>query len=456
MTDDPGQSPAPLPDTPGSGGRPGHSVARRGAIALGAALAAVTTSGAAHRRPPAHVDLLSETVALRGPGERVLVRRNDPPLPRDTRVLPGAHAHAELRAEENSVLDALAARSSTPSPLLTDAVRDLHVLSTGLPAPVAGWSSNWRYVWPRDAAHAAVALHQLGLRDRAWATVHELAVLCGSDGWFEARYVPGHRHAPDGRPRQLDGTGWFLWALDSLLADDDTTAVRETNIASALASDGTVQSTVQSAARRTAALLLELTANDDRLPPPSPDYWEVRERRLTIATAALVAVGLERAGRLPALIGEEMAAHARERAVEVRAAIRDAFGPSGFTRYAGGTTADAGMLFLLPPYALHADGAVADLLRPAEQRMRRPAGGVAPGEGWKRDGISWTPQTALFAQTYAQLGMRGEAQRLWDWLAAHCTSAGSLPEKVLADGSPAAVAPLAWTASVVIMGHLGV
>ena len=264
MTDDPGQSPAPLPDAPGSGGRPGHSVARRGAIALGAALAAVTTSGAAHRRPPAHVDLLSVTVALRGPGERVLVRRSGPPLPRDTRVLPGAHAHEELRAEEARMLDALAARSSTPSPLLTDAVRDLHVLSTGLPAPVAGWSSNWRYVWPRDAAHAAVALHQLGLRDRAWATVCELAVLCGSDGWFEARYVPGRRHAPDGRPRQLDGTGWFLWALDSVLAGDDTTAVRETTAASALASDGTVQSTVQSAARRAAALLLELTANDDR------------------------------------------------------------------------------------------------------------------------------------------------------------------------------------------------
>ncbi|WP_106505967.1 hypothetical protein [Brachybacterium timonense] len=452
MTDDPGQSSHPRPATPGSDSSPGHSVARRGAIALGAALAAVTTSGTAHRRPPAHVDLLSLTVALRGPGERVLVRRSGPTVPPDTRVLPDAHAHEELRAEENRVLEALAARSSAPNPLLTDAVRDLHVLSTGLPAPVAGWSSNWRYVWPRDAAHAAVALHQLGLRERAWATVHELAVLCGSDGWFEARYVPGRRHAPDGRPRQLDGTGWFLWALDSVLADDDTTAVRETNAASALASDGTVQS----AARRAAALLLELTANDDRLPPPSPDYWEVRERRLTIATAALVAVGLERAGRLPALIGEEMAAHAHERAVEVRAAIRDAFGPSGFTRYAGGTTADAGMLFLLPPYALHADDEVADLLRPAEQRMRRPAGGVAPGEGWKRDGISWTPQTALFAQAYAQLGLREEAQRLWDWLAVHCTSAGSLPEKVLADGSPAAVAPLTWTASVVIMGQLGV
>ena len=34
---------------------------------------------------------------------------------------------------------------------------------------------------------------------------------------------------------------------------------------------------------------------------------------------------------------------------------------------------------------------------------------------------------------------------------AHRTSAGALPEKVLADGSPAAVAPLAWTAATVLL-----
>ena len=38
-----------------------------------------------------------------------------------------------------------------------------------------------------------------------------------------------------------------------------------------------------------------------------------------------------------------------------------------------------------------------------------------------------------------------------DWLDRHRTPAGSFPEKVLADGRPASVAPLAWTAAAVLL-----
>jgi GH15 family glucan-1,4-alpha-glucosidase len=38
-----------------------------------------------------------------------------------------------------------------------------------------------------------------------------------------------------------------------------------------------------------------------------------------------------------------------------------------------------------------------------------------------------------------------------DWLDAHRTRWGSLPEKVLADGAPAGPAPLAWTAALVVL-----
>jgi hypothetical protein len=87
----------------------------------------------------------------------------------------------------------------------------------------------------------------------------------------------------------------------------------------------------------------------------------------------------------------------------------------------------------------------------AQSELRRPAGGLAPGAGWRADGISWTPETALFALTAAHLG-RGDVAAHWlDWLDAHRTDAGALPEKVLADGSPASVAPLAWTAALVVL-----
>jgi GH15 family glucan-1,4-alpha-glucosidase len=37
------------------------------------------------------------------------------------------------------------------------------------------------------------------------------------------------------------------------------------------------------------------------------------------------------------------------------------------------------------------------------------------------------------------------------WLDQHRTAAGSLPEKVLRDGQPASVSPLAWTAAAVVI-----
>jgi GH15 family glucan-1,4-alpha-glucosidase len=83
--------------------------------------------------------------------------------------------------------------------------------------------------------------------------------------------------------------------------------------------------------------------------------------------------------------------------------------------------------------------------------MARPAGGLAPGAGWRQDGISWTPQTSLYALTAAANGDDAQAHARLAWLDAHRTAMGALPEKVLADGSPAAVAPLAWTAACVVL-----
>ena len=89
----------------------------------------------------------------------------------------------------------------------------------------------------------------------------------------------------------------------------------------------------------------------------------------------------------------------------------------------------------------------------AQVEMARPAGGVAPGVGWKDDGISWTPETALFAAAWAAIGHHDRAESLLRWLGDHRTDAGSFPEKVLFDGRPAAVAPLAWTAALVVIAR---
>jgi GH15 family glucan-1,4-alpha-glucosidase len=133
------------------------------------------------------------------------------------------------------------------------------------------------------------------------------------------------------------------------------------------------------------------------------------------------------------------------------ATVRARFGP-GYPRRPGGARRDAAITFLLPPFVEGTpDPALLGAWRAVQLEARRPAGGLAPGAGWKEDGVSWTPETALFALTAAATGDRPTARRWLTWLAAHRTTEGALPEKVLADGTPAAVAPLAWTAASVVL-----
>src|SRR5690606_41689131 len=49
---------------------------------------------------------------------------------------------------------------------------------------------NWRYVWPRDAAFVAVAFAAAGHLDDAVGVLEYLQRVQGTDGRFEARYVP--------------------------------------------------------------------------------------------------------------------------------------------------------------------------------------------------------------------------------------------------------------------------
>lgn len=459
------------------------SPSRRTALRLGAgATALVGTAALAGDDGTwhAHLPLISQTVALAAPGEQTLVRPDVDAVIPGTRIIDGADDLEQLLADEAAVrsaagaalsvrsaaagptsvdaasTDSASASASTPADavpagaltasegtadLLTSAALDLHVLSVGLAAPVASWAPNWRYVWPRDSAHVAVALARFGLVGRASGIVRELARLCGAGedaGWFEARYRPWSHRAPDARERQLDGSGWFLWALDEVAALDPT-----------LLDDADVLD----AASRTARLLVEITRGGAALPPASPDYWERPETSPTIATCALVAAGLERA---VGVVAEAALADAAASAANaLRDRIAEAFAATGYGRYPGRVGADAGMLFLLPPYARSVDDDVARHVEAARTATARPAGGVAPGALWRRDGVSWTPQTAMFAQTRAALGDAEGAAALLRWLRAHRTAAGSLPEKVLADGAPASVAPLAWTAALVVGAVLG-
>jgi glucoamylase len=420
-------------------------------VAAGAAGAAVLGAppGAAawYRSRHVRVGLLSESVALTASGSRVLV-----PPGRAADLLPRSHVlrhdpdSERLLAQERAWLATGDAWTQTGprADLVRSALLDLRVLIMPGGAALAGWSGRWRYVWPRDASHVVAALAASGHRADALPILRFLQRVQSADGWFEARYLPDGSGPPDGRPRQLDGTGWVLWATERLAAahqsaHDEKGAVH-------------VVRSVLPMLMRATELALAQADRPGGLPEASPDYWEVAEDALTLGTAAPLVAGLVAATSLFQRIGNDaMSRSAADGAARLGAAVHQQFGKDGYPRHLDGTTRDASVAFLLPPYGPHVHPAAVTALAAARTRMARPAGGYAPGEGWKQDGISWTPETALLALAAASSGDTATAEGLLDWLGAHRTSAGSLPEKVLYDGSPAAVAPLSWTAATVVL-----
>ena len=303
-------------------------------------------------------------------------------------------------------------------------------------AVVAAPVSIWRYVWPRDAAFAAAALSAVNLAGEALGVLGNLASWQRADGGFEARYTSSGR-VPDHRPAQADGAGWFLWAAGRLLADGVSAADLRDRLGAPLA--------------RAASRLLEITDTPSHLPAASPDYWEVAETVLTLGTAAPVLLGLEAATALTRA-GIDLGGPAQalaERVTAVRSAMERNFAPA-WGRHLRRNDVDATIALVLPPFTQPLTGARA-VRQTATERMRRPAGGLAPGAGWRDDGVSWTPETALMAWSALSLGMDEEGTRLLAWLEAHRTAAGALPEKVLADGAPAGPAPLAWTCALILL-----
>lgn len=340
-------------------------------------------------------------------------------------------------------------RGTRYGPMVEAALLDLRRLTDDSGAVAAGAGPRWRYSWPRDAAFVAVAFDRSGHRADAAQVLRFLAQRQGPDGSLEARYLLDRPGVPDARPRQEDGPGWVLWALAEM--SRRTPAAEGTLGGLGLTSRRLqLDDELLALLDRSADRLLRLTADGRRLPPASPDYWEVPETEPPLGEVAPMAAGLAAAGRLYTDLGDAgRAARAWDAAAAFRVTLRRAYGPT-WQRYRGWGGRDAATAMLMPPFAPE-EFRVAAAWLDYQRGALRAAGGLAPGTGWWRHGESWTPEVGLVAYVAAASG-RTEIARAWlDWLDARRVPWGSLPEKVLADGRPAGPAPLAWTAATVVL-----
>ncbi len=319
-------------------------------------------------------------------------------------------------------------------------------------AVLAGWEPGWAYAWPRDSSWAAAALAGTGHPAVAYRILLFLRRMQAPDGTWAARYRPGGSGpVRDGRPAELDADGWVPWAVWSWAQTQPLTLGR------------------RELARLWPMVVKAADAADrmltgDGLPGPAMDYWE-DSVAVTLGTAAPLLAGLRAAADLAADVGGAVAGSDARRwsaaAGRLADAITAAFGPGGYQRTPqAGSGADAAVTFLGPPFA-RPDAEVRQAAAAAQRMLAVPNGGLRPGAAWPgTPGVAWTPETAFFALFDAATGQRARATALLDWLAAHRTRLGSLPEKVNSAGWPASTAPLSLTDAVVLLtlvaqaGHL--
>ena len=390
---------------------------------------ALPAASSPHEPSYAQIGLYSDGVVLDPDG-----------MPREVPVGDRDLADDPVRRAEQ---DAWLAHGTIPGPpeyadLAEQALRDLDALVLSGGAALAGASPGWQYVWPRDASFTAAALARTGHPQDAHAVLAYLQSMQdarSTAGVFEARYLPdGTGDVPDDRGLQLDGSGWVLWAVSQWY--------KATPAGSARAAD--LEALRPLVVRSVAAIRAHV--DGDGLPFAFPDFWEVDVELPTLGTLAPLLLGVRAAAPLLAALDEPPAS---DLVVLLSRGLQEHFAPD-YPRWLGGQDQDGAVAFLMPPFAPPDEEVRAAWLE-AQAGMSRPAGGLAPGTGWRLDGVSWTPTTALFALTAAASGDVDLARERLDWLAAHRTERGSLPEKVLWDGSPSAVAPLAWTCALVLL-----
>ena len=324
------------------------------------------------------------------------------------------------------------------------AMIDLHQLTRGNGAVAAGAAARWGYAWPRDMAFVAVAMARTGHRPDALRMLTFLQRVQAADGGFEARY-------------RLDGRAPRTTGPDSPTAPAGPSGRWGRSCAPGRRPRGRPACArcvrCWTAARRTCSGAWT-TAGGCRHRPP--DYWEVPVARHQPAArspphwpgsgASFAPVRRARPRRPsgrpspgPPRRGcdGELARVRHRRLPAVSAAVRR----SGTRRSRSSCRRSP----TRPDRASNGRGTST-----SERPCARPAGWppVRSGRRTARPG----PRRRRWSPTPPAESGRPEVARRWlDWPQAHVTTWGSLPEKVLSDGSPSGPAPLAWSAAAVVL-----
>jgi hypothetical protein len=279
------------------------------------------------------------------------------------------------------------ARSMYERSLLT-----IHALTSAKTGAVAaGARDGWAYVWPRDAATAALALKASGHPAEAR---HVAKFLTGLDLDAAARFTESGAPVP-GRAAQGDAFGWV------------TAAARATGIK----------------------------------PPRGPYEWQDRADYQESSPGNYLGNALAAAGS--DVDGPKTGLSDRFSARQHGGLVRVEGEP--------GSGLDSAAGWAVRPFRIRAlyPEAERTLLSLVAQGTRY---GITPGEGWRGGDDPWTAPTAWSAWALAGLGDRTAALSLLGDLRRAATPAGDLPERVgVHTGIPTSTTPLLWSSAFAVL-----
>jgi GH15 family glucan-1,4-alpha-glucosidase len=321
----------------------------------------------------------------------------------------------------------------------------------------------YAYVWPRDAAYAALALLRAGdpnVAERFFAFCEDTIE---QGGYFMHKYLPD---------KSL-GSSWHPWIKDGKtqlpIQEDETALVlcalwqhyehsRDLEF---------IEKLYNPLVRRAADFLLTYRDRTG-LPGPSYDLWE-EKRGTSVFTASAVYGALIAAEKLSTLLGKKKAAKAyADGAKSVQAGILDQLFDPDLRYFVKQIDTETGVrdltIDISSAYGVFAFGVLpvsdkrlTDAFRASVDALsvNGPAGGIARYERdtyWREGAKSnaWFIATLWYAE---YLIARAESEEeleevraLFAWTAKHALPSGVLSEQLSAEtGAQVSVAPLCWS-----------
>lgn len=299
----------------------------------------------------------------------------------------------------------------------------------------------YNYCWFRDGGYISEAMDESHLRELSSRFLRFAATCQSPDGSF------AHRFFPDG---ELGST----WHPPPFLQIDQTaTVLSATWRHLERGADPDVLLELWPMVKAAANFLVHFRDRTTGLPAPSFDLWEER-KGIHLYSAAAVAHGLESAARIAKVLGKETP-HWQSTAQEIRARTSELMWDPALSRFVRSLEPrderiDSSILLALDLGLLDpTDPKFRATVELTEKRLwSKKAGGLARYEGDEYYGPEnpWVVSTLWLAATHLSLGNRARCRELIDWVVAHATPTGLLPEQVdSSTGEPKSATPLVWS-----------